>query len=44
MYDLETICHRTPFLWANIPIDIKRSTSLSNFKREKVFKDKKLEM
>ena len=31
-YDLETICHRTPFLGANLPIDMKLAITLSYFK------------
>ena len=31
-YDLEAICHKTSFLWANLPIGIKFATSLSGFK------------
>ena len=33
-HGLETICHRTPFLGANLPTDIKLTTSLSDFKSE----------
>ena len=26
-YDLETICHRAPFLWANLPPEYKLANS-----------------
>ena len=39
-YDLETICYRAPFLWANLLPEYKLATSLNISKR----KIKKLEM
>ena len=31
-YGIETISNRTPFLWANVPIEYKLATSLHGFK------------
>ena len=33
-YGLETICYRTPFLWANLPPEYKFENSLNIFKRK----------
>ena len=33
-YDLETICYRAPFLWANLPPEYKLANSLNIFKRK----------
>ena len=33
-YDLETICSRAPFLWANLPPENKLVNSLNIFKRK----------
>ena len=33
-YDLETICYRAPFLWANLPPEYKLANSLNIFERK----------
>ena len=34
-YGLETICYRSPLLWANLPPEYKIANSLNIFKRKR---------